>query len=84
MLIVMKSDATDEQVAMHRKLVSQSLKLFKSQHYDHYDFLLHLSDELGDIGRQVWRPAQQRPVAAAAQPRLSFRRGPLCRLPEPL
>ncbi len=50
--------ATDEQISMHRKLVSQSLKLFKSQHYDHYDFLLHLSDELGDIGLEHHRSSE--------------------------
>lgn len=50
--------ATDEQVAIHRKLVSQSLKLFRSQHYDHYDFLLHLSEELGDIGLEHHRSSE--------------------------
>ena len=50
--------ATDEQITIHRKLVSQSLKLFKSQHYDHYDFLLHLSDELGDIGLEHHRSSE--------------------------
>lgn len=50
--------ATDEQITIHRKLVSQSLKLFKTQHYDHYDFLLHLSDELGDIGLEHHRSSE--------------------------
>jgi predicted metalloprotease with PDZ domain len=50
--------ATDEQIAIHRRLVSQSVKLFKSQHYNHYDFLLHLSEELGDIGLEHHRSSE--------------------------
>lgn len=50
--------ATDDQIATHRKLVTQALKLYKSQHYDHYDFLLHLSEELGDIGLEHHRSSE--------------------------
>jgi predicted metalloprotease with PDZ domain len=39
-----------EQLAAHRALVEQAYKLFGSHHYDHYDFLLALTDKLGDIG----------------------------------
>jgi predicted metalloprotease with PDZ domain len=39
-----------EQIAMHKAMVQQAYKLFGSAHYDHYDFLLSLSDEFSGIG----------------------------------
>jgi predicted metalloprotease with PDZ domain len=45
-------EAKPEQIAAHRALVQQSLKLFGSHHYAHYDFLLALSDDFGGIGRE--------------------------------
>jgi predicted metalloprotease with PDZ domain len=42
--------ATPEQLAAHRALVQQAYKLFASRHYDHYDFLLWLSDQMGGEG----------------------------------
>ncbi len=42
--------ATGDQVAKHRALVEQAVKLFGAQHYTHYDFLFALSDELGGVG----------------------------------
>jgi predicted metalloprotease with PDZ domain len=50
------ADTSDEltlstsQIAAHRSLVQQAYKLFGSRHYDHYDFLLYLSDTVGGIG----------------------------------
>jgi predicted metalloprotease with PDZ domain len=44
--------ATPEQIAPHRALVQQAAKLFRSHHYNHYDFLFALSDEFGGIGRE--------------------------------
>ena len=41
---------TPEQLALHRALVTQALKLFGSHHYDHYDFLFSLSDVLAGNG----------------------------------
>jgi predicted metalloprotease with PDZ domain len=45
-------EATPEQIAPHRELIQQAYKLFNSQHYKHYDFLLAISDEFGGIGRE--------------------------------
>jgi len=45
-------EATPEQIAPHRELVQQAYKLFRSQHYQHYDFLFAISDEFGGIGRE--------------------------------
>ncbi|WP_369929272.1 M61 family metallopeptidase [Xanthomonas sp. NCPPB 2632] len=41
-----------EQVAVHRNLVTQATKLFGSHHYDHYDFLFSLSDQLAGNGTE--------------------------------
>nr|WP_315252356.1 peptidase M61 [uncultured Duganella sp.] len=45
-------EATPEQIAPHRALIQQAYKLFNSKHYQHYDFLLAISDEFGGIGRE--------------------------------
>jgi predicted metalloprotease with PDZ domain len=46
---------TEEQIQFHRNLVTQAVKLFGAQHYDHYDFLLALSDRQGGIGLEHHR-----------------------------
>jgi predicted metalloprotease with PDZ domain len=43
-------DVKPEQLDAHRALVQQAHKLFGSHHYDHYDFLLALTDRMGGIG----------------------------------
>jgi predicted metalloprotease with PDZ domain len=43
---------TPEQLSAHRALVTQAVKLFGSQHYQHYDFLFSLSDVLGGNGTE--------------------------------
>ena len=43
---------TPEQVNVHRVLAVQATKLFGSHHYDHYDFLFSLSDQLGGNGTE--------------------------------
>jgi len=50
--------ATEEQIQFHRNLVTQALKLFGAQHYDHYDFLLGLSARLGRIGLEHHRSSE--------------------------
>jgi predicted metalloprotease with PDZ domain len=50
--------ATGEQIQLHRNLVAQAVKLFGSQHYDHYDFLLALSDRQGGIGFEHHRSSE--------------------------
>ena len=39
-----------EQLEAHRALVQQAYRLFGSHHYDHYDFLFALSNQIGGIG----------------------------------
>ncbi|MDO1527862.1 peptidase M61 [Fulvimonas sp. R45] len=43
-------EMTPDQLKEHRALVAQAAKLFGSHHYDHYDFLFSLSDELAGNG----------------------------------
>ena len=45
-------EMTPEQLAAHRSLATQAVKLFGSHHYDHYDFLFSLSDQLGGNGTE--------------------------------
>jgi predicted metalloprotease with PDZ domain len=40
----------DDQLEAHKALVKQAYKLYASHHYDHYDFLLWLSDKIGGAG----------------------------------
>ncbi len=50
--------ATPAQIALHRNLVTQAVRLFGAQHYDHYDFLFALSDQLGGIGLEHHRSSE--------------------------
>ncbi len=43
---------SDQVLAAHRALVAQAIKLYGSHHYDHYDFLLSLSDHLAHQGTE--------------------------------
>ena len=45
-------EITPEQLKVHRALVTQAIRLFDSQHYDHYDFLFSLSDVLAGNGTE--------------------------------
>jgi len=47
-----------EQLEAHRALVQQAYKLFDSHHYDHYDFLLALTDQMGGIGLEHHRSSE--------------------------
>ena len=50
--------ATPEQIAAHKRLVDQALKTFGAQHYDHYDFLLTISNNLGGNGLEHHRSSE--------------------------
>ena len=50
--------ATPEQIEAHRNLVRQAYALYGSHHYDHYDFLLWLSDEMGGEGLEHHRSSE--------------------------
>ena len=50
--------ATPAQIDAHKRLVDQAVKTFGAQHYDHYEFLLSLSDQLGGIGLEHHRSSE--------------------------
>lgn len=41
---------TPQQIEPHKELIRQAYRLFGTHHFDHYDFLVTLSDKLGGIG----------------------------------
>lgn len=47
-----------EQMEKHRKLVEQAGKLFGTYHFNHYDFLLAITDEMGGIGLEHHRSSE--------------------------
>lgn len=51
-------DPTPAQIDAHKRLVEQAVKLFGAQHYNHYDFLLTLSDTLGGEGLEHHRSSE--------------------------
>ncbi len=51
-------DAKPEQIEAHKSLVTQAVKLFGAQHYDRYEFLLSISDEMGGIGLEHHRSSE--------------------------
>lgn len=50
--------ATDEQIEAHRKLAEQAVKLYGARHYDRYEFLVALTDEMGGIGLEHHRSSE--------------------------
>jgi predicted metalloprotease with PDZ domain len=45
-------------LAKHRKMVDQAVKLYGARHFDHYDFLNAVTDELGGIGLEHHRSTE--------------------------
>ncbi len=51
-------EAKPEQIQAHRALVQQIYKLYGARHFDHYDFLLALTSQLGGIGLEHQRSSE--------------------------
>ncbi|MCD9088525.1 peptidase M61 [Stenotrophomonas sp. SY1] len=51
-------EAKPEHVQQHRALVTQARKLFGAEHYDHYDFLFAVTNQLGGIGLEHQRSSE--------------------------
>ena len=49
---------TEEQIAKLRELVDQADRLYGARHYDRYDFLLALTDQMGGIGLEHHRSSE--------------------------
>jgi predicted metalloprotease with PDZ domain len=56
-------DVKPPELAAHRKLVREAYGFFGAPHYDHYEFLLAISEHFGGIGLEHHRSSEnQRPV----------------------
>jgi predicted metalloprotease with PDZ domain len=51
-------EVTPEQLKIHRQLVQQMYKLYGAHHYNHYDFLLSLSDKMSGNGLEHHRSSE--------------------------
>ncbi|MBV8973202.1 MAG: M61 family metallopeptidase [Sphingomonadaceae bacterium] len=49
---------TEAQLAAHRALATQAVRLFGAQHYSHYDFLFALSDRIDGFGLEHHRSSE--------------------------
>jgi len=49
---------TPEQLAIHRRAAEQSVRLFGTVHFDEYEYLVALTDELGGIGLEHLRSSE--------------------------
>ena len=47
-----------EAIAQHRRLVAEAVAAFGARHFDHYEFLLALTDKLGGIGLEHHRSSE--------------------------
>ncbi len=50
--------AKPEQIDAHKRLIDQAYKLFGTRSWDHYDFLLALTDRMGSIGLEHHRSSE--------------------------
>ena len=50
--------ATPQQIGLYRNLVSEARLAFGANHFDHYEFLLAVSDKLGSIGLEHHRSSE--------------------------
>jgi predicted metalloprotease with PDZ domain len=49
---------SNEQIAAHKRLVQQAEKLFGGHHFDEYEFLLALTNQLGGVGLEHLRSSE--------------------------
>jgi predicted metalloprotease with PDZ domain len=49
---------TDEQISILRTLIVQADRLYGARHYDHYNFLMAMTDKLGGIGLEHHRSSE--------------------------
>ncbi len=69
--------ATPEQIGAYRSLVSEAHLAFGANHFDHYDFLLAVSDKIGGIGLEHHRSSENQlePDSFTAWDKNEFDRG---------
>ncbi len=69
--------ASPAQIELHRNLVTEARLAFGANHFDHYDFLLALSDRIGGIGLEHHRSSENQlePSAFTEWDKNEFDRG---------
>jgi predicted metalloprotease with PDZ domain len=69
--------ATPEQIGLYRNLVSEARLAFGANHFDHYEFLLAVSDKIGAIGLEHHRSSENQlePDSFTAWDKNEFDRG---------
>ena len=69
--------ATPQQIGLYRNLVSEARLAFGANHFDHYEFLLAVSDKLGSIGLEHHRSSENQlePDSFTAWDKNEFDRG---------
>jgi predicted metalloprotease with PDZ domain len=55
---LLKTKDLDKHIDAHRALIQQAYKLFGAKHYDHYDFLATLSENIGGGGLEHHRSSE--------------------------
>ena len=51
-------EVPDSVIQIHSRVVQEAYKLFGAHHYDHYDFLVAVSDQMGGIGLEHHRSSE--------------------------
>ena len=51
-------DIPDNVLQIHKNVVQEAYKLFGARHYNHYDFLVAVSDQMGGIGMEHHRSSE--------------------------
>ena len=51
-------EASDEAIEAHRRMVQQFHEVYGARHFDHYDFLLALTDKMSHIGLEHHRSSE--------------------------
>ena len=69
-------ELSEEQIKHHRTLVKQAIALFGAQHYDHYDFLLALSEKTVHFGLEHHQSSDNRTGAEFFTSPTSYLAGP--------
>jgi predicted metalloprotease with PDZ domain len=60
---LLKGEDLDKHIDAHRALVQQAYKLFGNKHYDHYDFLVTLSENIPEGGLEHHRSSEDNTAA---------------------
>jgi len=53
-------EASEEQLRLHRNLITQADRLFGSRHFDHYNLLFALGERMGGIGLEHHRSSENK------------------------